>query len=75
MKTASVAGIVLLILGVIGVAYGGISYTRHKEVARVGSIHAEKNVQETIPIPPVLGGIALVAGVVLLVAGSKSRTP
>jgi hypothetical protein len=72
MKTASVAGIVLIVLGIIGLVYQGIGYTKHKDVLDVGPIHATKDTHETIPIPPVLGGIALVGGIVLLVAGAKS---
>jgi hypothetical protein len=73
MRAASLVGILLIVLGVVGLAYGGINYTKRKNVVDVGPIHATKDTQETIPIPPVLGGLALVGGVVLLVAGSKSQ--
>jgi hypothetical protein len=72
MKTASIAGIVLIVLGIIGLIYQGVSYTKRKDVLDVGPIHATKDTHETIPIPPVLGGIALVGGIALLVAGAKS---
>jgi len=72
MKTASIAGIVLIVLGIIGLIYQGIGYTKRKDVLDVGPIHATKYTHETIPIPPVLGGIALVGGIALLVAGAKS---
>jgi hypothetical protein len=72
MKTATVAGIVLIVLGIIGLVYQGIGYTKHKDVLDVGPIHATKDTHETIPIPPILGGIALVGGIALLVAGAKS---
>lgn len=72
MKTATIAGIVLIVLGIIGLVYQGIGYTKHKDVLDVGPIHATKDTHETIPIPPILGGIALVGGIVLLVAGAKS---
>jgi hypothetical protein len=74
MKIATVAGIVLIVLGIIGLVYQGIGYTKRKDVLDVGPIHATKDTHETIPIPPVLGGIALVGGIVLLVAGAKSAT-
>ena len=72
MKTATITGIILIVLGIIGLVYQGIGYTKHKDVLNVGPIHATEDTHETIPIPPVLGGIALVAGVVLLVAGAKA---
>lgn len=69
MKTASVLGILLIILGVIALGYQGISYTTQKKVLDVGPIHATKDEHKTIPIPPVVGAIALLGGVGLLVAG------
>ena len=72
MKTASIAGIVLIVLGIVGLIYQRIGYTKRKDVLDVGPIHATKDTHETIPIPPVLGGIALVGGIALLVAGAKS---
>ena len=72
MKTASIAGIVLIVLGIVGLIYQGIGYTKRKDVLDVGPIHATKDTHETIPIPPILGGIALVGGIVLLVVGAKS---
>ena len=64
-------GIVLIILGVVALIFQGITYTTHKDVINVGPIHATAEHKKTIPLPPVLGGIALVGGIVLLVAGSK----
>lgn len=71
MKTATIAGIVLIVLGALGLAYGGLHYTKHERVFDAGPIHATRDEQQTIPIPPVLGGIALVGGIVLLVVGAK----
>lgn len=72
MKAASVAGILLIVLGIIGLVYQGIGYTKRKHVLDVGPIHATKDTHETIPIPPVLGAIALVGGIALLVVSAKS---
>ncbi len=72
MKTVTVAGIILIVLGIVGLVYQGIGYTKRKDVLDVGPIHATKDTHETIPIPPVLGGIALVCGIALVVAGAKS---
>jgi uncharacterized membrane protein len=72
MKPISIAGIVLIVLGIFALAYQGITYTKRERVVDVGPIHATRDETKTIPLPPVLGGLALVGGVVLLVAGSKS---
>lgn len=72
MKTGTVLGLVLIVLGVIALAYQGISYTTQKKVLDVGPIQATKQEHKTIPIPPVVGGVALVAGVLLLLTGGKS---
>jgi hypothetical protein len=71
VKTASVAGLVLIVLGVIALAYQGVTYTTHKKVLDVGPIEATKTEHKTIPLPPILGGIALVGGIVLMIAGAK----
>lgn len=71
MKTASMVGIVLIVLGVIALAYQGITYTTQKKVLDIGPIQATKEEHKTIPLPPIVGGMALVGGVALLIAGSK----
>ncbi len=71
MKTATLAGLVLLVLGVLSLAYQGITYTTHKRIADIGPIQATKEEKQTIPLPPILGGLALAGGVVLLIAGTK----
>lgn len=72
MKSSSILGIVLVILGVFALAYQGISYTKHEKVMDIGPIHATKDTTKTIPLPPILGGLALVGGVILLAVGSKN---
>jgi len=57
---------VLIVLGIIGLAYGGISYTRHRKVLDVGPIEAHVDEKKTVPLPPVAGAIALVVGIALL---------
>jgi uncharacterized membrane protein YidH (DUF202 family) len=71
MKTA--VGILLIVVGVIGLAVGGINYTRREKVIDIGPIEATTETRERIPLPPVAGGLALAAGVVLLLAGNKRR--
>jgi hypothetical protein len=64
-------GVVLIALGALGLAYGGVSIWRRETVLDVGPIHATREKKETLPIPPIVGGLAVAAGVVLLL-GSKS---
>jgi hypothetical protein len=71
MKAASLVGILLIVLGIIGLAYQGIGYTKRKDVADIGPIHATKETHETIPIPPLLAGLALIGGIALVAVGAK----
>ena len=66
-----IIGIVLIVIGVIALAYGGISYTRKEKVIDIGPIEATAEKRETIPLPPVLGVIALVGGIVMVVYKRK----
>jgi uncharacterized membrane protein YidH (DUF202 family) len=68
-----IVGIVLIVIGVVALAYGGISYTRKEKVLDIGPIEATTETRETIPLPPILGGLALAGGVALLIAGSRKR--
>jgi uncharacterized membrane protein len=73
MKPMVLVGILLIVLGALVLAYQGINYTRQKSVLDVGSVHLTKESHERIPIPPILGGLALVGGVVLVVMGASSK--
>jgi hypothetical protein len=64
-------GIALIVIGVIALAYGGITYTTEKKVLDIGPIEATATQRETIPLPPLLGGLALAGGVILLIAGRR----
>ena len=66
-----ILAIVLIVVGAISLAYGGITYTTREKVLDVGPIEATAERHKTVPLPPVLGGIALAAGIALLVVGSK----
>lgn len=67
------AGILLIVLGVIALIYGGITYTTHKKVIDLGPIQAEKKETHDIPLPPILGVLAIVGGGAMLLIGGKSR--
>jgi hypothetical protein len=71
MKVASLVGILLIVVGIIGLAYGGITYTRKEKVVDIGPIQATRETHERLPLPPIVGGLSLAAGVILLVAGAK----
>jgi hypothetical protein len=73
MRTASTAGIVLIILGVIVLAYQEFTYTIHGKAVEIGPAHAVKEEQETIPVPPIVGGAAVLGGVALLLGENKSE--
>jgi hypothetical protein len=73
MRGSLVAGIVLIVLGVLIFAYGGFSFTKREKVLDLGPIEATAERRETVPLPPVLGGAAIVGGVILLVAGRRRR--
>jgi hypothetical protein len=68
-----ITGIILIVLGVIALAYGGISYTKEEKVLDIGPFEATAKTRETIPLPPLLGGLALAGGVALMIAGSRRR--
>jgi len=65
-------GIILLVIGVLALAYQGFTYTTHKKVLDVGPIQATKEEHHTVPIPPILGALALIGGVVVLVSDRRS---
>lgn len=67
------AAIVLIVVGVIALAYGGISYTREEKVLDIGPIEATAKTRETLPLPPILGVAAIAGGVVMLLAAGRKR--
>jgi hypothetical protein len=75
MKPATIVGILLIILGVIGLAYGRLSFTTHEEkrVVDLGPLKVDANVEKehSLPLPPILGVCALAGGVALVVAGAR----
>ena len=71
VQAMRILAIVLIVVGLLGLAYEGITYTKREKVLEVGPITATKETKKTIPLPPVLGGAALVCGVVLLIASAR----
>lgn len=66
-------GIVLIVVGVLALAFGGFSYTRREKVLELGPLTATTERRETIPIAPIAGIAALAGGIALVVAGSRTR--
>lgn len=65
------AGIVLVVLGALALAYGGFSYTKREKIIDIGPIEATAETQESVPLPPILGGAALVGGILLIVMSGR----
>ena len=71
MKTSMLLGIILIVVGIVAFAYQGISYTTREKVVDLGPVHMTAQKSRTLPLPPIVGAIALVGGIALLVTGSK----
>ena len=74
MKPIVVVGIALIILGVVAFAYQGITYTSREKIIDLGPIQATHETRKTIPLSPILGGIALAGGIVLVILGARNKT-
>ncbi|RPJ59277.1 MAG: DUF3185 domain-containing protein [Acidobacteria bacterium] len=72
MTVQRVVAILLIAIGVVALAWGGISYTREREILDVGPFEAKAETRETIPLPPILGIVAIGAGVVLLLVRRRT---
>ena len=71
MKPALVVGIVLILLGIVGLSYNRITYTSKEKIVEIGPFTATAEKEKSIPLSPVLGGLALAAGVGLVAVGYK----
>jgi hypothetical protein len=74
MKPIMIVGILLIILGVVMLAAEGITYTDTEKVLDLGPIEATAEREKTIPLSPIAGGAAVIAGVVLVITGSRRRS-
>ena len=73
MKPIAISGIVLIVLGLAALVYGGITYTSRETVIDLGPIQATADRERTFPLPPVAGIVAVAGGIALLVAGARQR--
>ena len=67
----TLVGIALIVLGIVAFTYQGITYTSREKIIDIGPFQATADTQKTIPLSPLLGGLALVGGIVLVVVGAK----
>lgn len=73
MKVATLVGLVLLVLGVIGFVTGGFSFNRDKTVVDAGPVQISASEKESVPISPILSGIAVIGGIALIAVGAKGK--
>jgi len=71
MKPVTLVGVALIIVGVLALAYQGITYTTREKVIDLGPLKASVDKEKTIPLPPILGALALAGGVVLVIVGAR----
>jgi uncharacterized membrane protein len=74
IKSITLVGIALILLGIVAFAYQGITYTSREKVIDVGPLQATVDTKKTIPLSPLLGGLVLVGGIVLVVVGTKKSS-
>ena len=71
MRTTTLLAILLIALGVVAFGYQGITYTTRENVIDFGPVKMTTETEKTLPLPPIVGAVALVGGIVLLVMGKK----
>lgn len=71
MKPITLLGIALILLGIVALAYQGVTYKTREKIIDIGPIEAIAEKEKTVPLPPLLGGLALAGGVVLVAVGAK----
>lgn len=73
MRSISLVGVLLIVVGLVALVYQGITYTSHETVIDIGPVHATADRQKTLPLPPVMGIAAVAGGVALLVVGLRQH--
>ena len=71
MSGRTLLAVILIVIGALALAYQGITYTTHEKVVDVGPIEATKEEHHTVPLPPLLGAVALIGGIAVLVTGRR----
>jgi dipeptide/tripeptide permease len=70
MKPTIITGAVLILIGVLALAYQGFTYTKREKVLEIGPLQATTETEKTVSIPPLVGGLAIVSGVALVALGA-----
>jgi drug/metabolite transporter (DMT)-like permease len=68
-----IIGIVLIVLGILGLVYQGFGYNTRHRIADVGPLHGERTEHHAVPLPPVLGAIALIGGIVVIASDRRAK--
>jgi uncharacterized membrane protein len=71
MRAITIVGIVLIVIGAVILGYQGITYTTREKVLEVGPVEVRKDSQKTIPLPPIVGGVVLAGGIILVIMGTR----
>lgn len=71
MKPLTVIGVILIVIGIVALAYQGITYTTSEKVVDLGPLKVEAQREKTVPVPPIAGAAALVAGIILVVVSVR----
>jgi drug/metabolite transporter (DMT)-like permease len=73
MKPAGILGLILIVVGIVLLAWGGFaSFTTKENVAKLGPLEVNKQNEHQVPIGPILGGVCIVGGVIVMVAGRRT---
>ena len=73
MRAATIIGILLVLLGIAALIFGGFSFVQQETVIELGPVDVEAAERERIPLPPILGVVSLVGGILLIALGSRKR--
>lgn len=75
MRAIAVVGIVLIVAGIVSLAYGGFTYSKQETVVKLGPLEVQAEERTRFPISPLAGGVMVVAGLILLAVGWNARSP
>jgi preprotein translocase subunit SecG len=70
-STTALVGTLLIVIGIIALAYQGFTYTKHEKVAQIGDLQVTADTQKTVYFPPIFGGLFLVTGIILVIVSNK----
>jgi hypothetical protein len=74
MRPITGVGIILIIIGIVGFALGGFSFTHEKKVVDMGPVQIRHQQTKTVPIPPILSTLVLIGGIALVIVGARSKS-